>query len=64
MQVNGEFHPFTPDLTLHDLLAKLEIPPQRIAVAINDNFYAGAQAPDCMLHEGDVIEIVKIIGGG
>ncbi|MGM9323266.1 sulfur carrier protein ThiS [Deinococcus aquaticus] len=35
-----------------------------MAVAVNDDFYPGAQAPDRPLEEDDVIEIVRIIGGG
>ena len=64
MHVNGQPRPFTPDLTLHQLLRELNIDPERVAIAVNDDFYAGGQAPDRPLDERDVVEIVKVIGGG
>ncbi|WP_278914386.1 sulfur carrier protein ThiS [Deinococcus wulumuqiensis] len=64
MHVNGQPHPSTPDLTLHQLLRELNIDPERVAIAVNDDFYAGGQAPDRPLSEADVVEIVKVIGGG
>ncbi|WP_189101396.1 sulfur carrier protein ThiS [Deinococcus knuensis] len=64
MLLNGAAHPHRPHLTLHALLRDLNIDPARVAVAVNDDFYPGAQAPDRPLEEDDVIEIVRIIGGG
>ncbi|PTA67101.1 sulfur carrier protein ThiS [Deinococcus arcticus] len=64
MIVNGEARPFTPGLTLWGLLRDLGTEPARVAVAVNDDFYPGARVPDRELKEGDVIEIVRIIGGG
>ncbi|WP_291423131.1 sulfur carrier protein ThiS [Deinococcus sp.] len=64
MQVNGQPHPFTPGLTLHALLRELAIAPERVAIAVGDDFYPGGQAPDCELAEEDVVEIVRAIGGG
>ncbi len=64
MQVNGEPHPYTPSLTLHQLLQQLAVAPDRVAIAVNDDFYAGGQAPDCELAAEDVVEIVRVIGGG
>lgn len=64
LQVNGEPHPFLPGLTLLNLLRELDISPQRVAVAVNDDFYPGAQIPDRPLAPGDTVEIVRITGGG
>ena len=64
VQVNGETHPFNPGLTLLTLLRELNISPQQVAVAVNDDFYPGAQIPDRPLHAGDTVEIVRITGGG
>ncbi|MFC6661720.1 MoaD/ThiS family protein [Deinococcus multiflagellatus] len=33
-----------------------------MAVAVNDDFYPGARVPDRALKDGDVIEIVRILG--
>lgn len=64
LTVNGETRPLTPGLTLHALLRNLNVNPARVAVAVNDDFYPGARAPERTLEAGDVIEIVRIIGGG
>lgn len=64
MRVNGEPYPHRAGLTLHTLLRELEIAPERVAIAVNDDFYAGAKAPDLALNEADVIEIVRMVGGG
>ncbi|ACO45282.1 sulfur carrier protein ThiS [Deinococcus deserti] len=64
MQVNGQPHPHRPGLTLHALLRELDVRPERVAVAVNDDFYPGARVPDRPLEPRDTIEIVRIIGGG
>ena len=64
MQVNGEPHPHHAGLTLHQLLQALNIRPERVAIAVNDDFYAGGQAPDRELHDTDTVEIVRVSGGG
>lgn len=62
--VNGERRPLAPGLTLLTLLNDLKIRPDQVAVAVNDDFYPGARVPNRALEDGDVIEIVRIIGGG
>lgn len=64
MQVNGDLHPHRAGLTLHALLRELNVQPERVAVAVNDDFYPGARVPDRPLEPDDTIEIVRILGGG
>ena len=64
LHVNGEPHPHTPGLTLHALLRDLNVPRDRVAIAVGDHFHPGGQAPDHPLHPGDHVEIVRVIGGG
>ncbi|SMB79954.1 sulfur carrier protein ThiS [Deinococcus hopiensis] len=64
MQVNGQPFVHTPGLTLHALLRELGVPPERVAVALNDDFYPGARVPDRELRPGDVIEVVRVVAGG
>ena len=64
MTVNGQPHAFAPGLTLHALLRDLSIDPARVALAVNDDFYPGARIPERELQQDDVIEIVRITGGG
>lgn len=64
MQVNGESHEHTPGLTLHALLDQLNIQREGVAVAVNDEIYAGVRVPDVELKPDDVIDIVRITAGG
>ncbi|RJF71672.1 thiamine phosphate synthase [Deinococcus cavernae] len=64
LHVNGTPHPHTPGLTLHALLHDLAISRERVAIAVNDDFHPGGQAPDRPLYAGDNVEIVRVIGGG
>lgn len=64
LTVNGEARPLTPGLTLHALLRDLNVNPSRVAVGVNDDVYPGTRAPHRTLEAGDVIEIVRVIGGG
>lgn len=64
LQVNGRAHACAPGLTLLTLLRELNISPQAVAVAVNDDFYPGARIPDRPLEPGDTVEIVRITGGG
>ncbi|MFC4638952.1 sulfur carrier protein ThiS [Deinococcus hohokamensis] len=64
LQVNGKPHPYRDGLTLLGLLRDLNVRPEGVAVAVNDDFYPGARAPDRPLTPGDTIEIVRVIGGG
>jgi len=42
----------------------LEVKREGIAVAVNDDIYAGTRAPDVELKEDDTIDIVRIAAGG
>jgi thiamine biosynthesis protein ThiS len=64
MQINGKPFDYSPGLTLHALLEQLEVKREGIAVAVNDDIYAGTRAPDVELKEDDTIDIVRIAAGG
>lgn len=64
MQVNGQPFDHTPGLTLHVLLDQLNVKREGIAVAVNDDIYAGVRAPDVELKPEDSIDIVRISAGG
>ncbi|RYX86496.1 sulfur carrier protein ThiS [bacterium] len=64
MQVNGEPFEYTPELTLHALLDQLNVKREGVAVAVNDDIYAGIRVPDVVLQPDDVIDIVRITAGG
>ncbi|MEW6001705.1 MAG: sulfur carrier protein ThiS [Nitrospirota bacterium] len=62
--VNGETLEIAHIETLQDLLRKLEIRPERVAVEINLSIIKKADYPAFRLNEGDRVEIVNFIGGG
>ena len=64
MHVNGQPFEYTPGLTLHTLLAQLGVQREGVAVAVNDEIYAGVRVPDVELKPDDVIDIVRITAGG
>ena len=59
---NNEYEECT--LSITQLLSKLELPIDHIAVEVNRSIIPRAHFNDSMLNEGDVIEIVRFVGGG
>ena len=50
--------------TVHDLLEELGLQPARILVERNAVIVARDSYQDTALGEGDVLELVRIVGGG
>ena len=48
------------DLTIKDLLKKLEIPSETVVVKKNEEIVI----EEMLIHEGDTLEIIKVIFGG
>ena len=64
MVVNGTRIERTDGLTLHALLAQLEIDPRTVVVMRGDDVYPAGQIPDVPLDDRDVLEIVTMMQGG
>lgn len=64
MTVNGQHYAHRDGLTLHRLLADLELRQANIVVMHGDNIYRAGKIPDVPVDSGDVIEIVKMMQGG
>jgi sulfur carrier protein len=64
MHVNGELRPHRPGLTLHALLAELDVDPRRVTVMHGDDIHRAGEIPDAPVAERDVIEIVTMMQGG
>lgn len=62
--LNGESRTLAGEQTLAELLAALQIAPQRVAVEINHALVRRALYADTLLREGDRVEIVTLVGGG
>lgn len=64
LSVNGEKHAFDMPLSIADLLTRLGLPRQKIAVEHNLEIVPKSAYDSLMLSDGDRIEIVHFIGGG
>ena len=62
--VNGESRQVPENSTLADLVESLGLHPRRIAVERNKQLVRRAQHAETTLAEGDVLEIVTLVGGG
>ena len=55
----------TPDsASIADLIAQLGMNPKYVAVEVNKKLVTRAKHADHILTEGDVVEIVTLVGGG
>ena len=64
ISVNGEMKAFDAPLSVADLLIRLGLPQQKIAVEHNLEIVPKSAYETHMLAAGDRIEIVHFIGGG
>ena len=62
--VNGERRSVALGTTVGQLLAELKVASERIVVEVNMKILKRAEHAGTLLHEGDVIELVRFVGGG
>ncbi|HEU5182596.1 MAG TPA: sulfur carrier protein ThiS [Candidatus Polarisedimenticolia bacterium] len=62
--VNGEEREIAEGATLATLIELLQLPPGRIAVERNREVVPRAKHAETVLHEGDLLEMVRFMGGG
>jgi sulfur carrier protein len=62
--INGEDREFSSISTLSDLVAQLEMKPDRVAVELNRELAPRDRWTTTPLKEGDKLEIVHFVGGG
>jgi len=62
--LNGEPREEPAELTVAQLLARLEMPLRGIAVELNQQVVPRSRHAEQKLREGDRIEIVSLVGGG
>lgn len=62
--VNGQVRSGPEDLTVRQLIADLGLGDRRVAVELNLSVVLRAEYDDKVIHEGDRIEIVSLVGGG
>lgn len=64
IQVNGEKRQWDRPVTVLGLLEALEIRPATVAVERNLRIVPRDEMAREMIHDGDVIEIIRMVGGG
>jgi sulfur carrier protein len=64
ISVNGETAEKPEGLTLQGLLQDLGVNQTRVAVVVNDDVVPSEQRENCLLKDGDRVEILTFAGGG
>jgi sulfur carrier protein len=64
IHVNGEAREVAQDSTIAGLLDELGVSQPHVAVELNLEVVPRAEHADIVLHEGDRLEVVTLVGGG
>ena len=64
VQVNEQTVETTTGITILDLLKQLDITTRHIAVEVNLSIVPFEDHGDTILHDGDLLEVVTLVGGG
>ena len=64
VHVNGETVELSDGVTLSQLLEQLEIVTPHVAVELNLEIIPFEKHSECVLAEGDKLEVVTLVGGG
>ena len=62
--LNGERREVADGITLSELITTLSLPPERIAIELNQSVVRRVDWPKLALQENDRLEIVHFVGGG
>ena len=64
IQLNGDPYEINDGTNLNELLNKLKIQKNKVAIEVNGEIVEKNKYPNLVLNKGDKVEIVKFIGGG
>ncbi len=64
ISVNGKQMQIIPELSMRNLITKLKMPLNKIAIELNKKIIDKKRISKIQLKKGDKIEIVHFIGGG
>jgi thiamine biosynthesis protein ThiS len=64
LRINGRDVDLPGPTRLGDYLAALGVDPRSVAVELNERILERGELASSMLEEGDVVEIVRMVGGG
>lgn len=64
LQLNGETKDVNDAATLGELVARLGIEREHLVIEHNGAIRTAEEWPAAALHDGDVVEMVRFVGGG
>jgi sulfur carrier protein len=64
LQINGKQVELEGPTSLLDYVSQVGADPRAIAVEVNGEILPRETYGDCTLRDGDVVEIVRMVGGG
>ena len=64
IQLNGDPYEINDDTNLNELLNKLKIQKNKVAIEVNGKIVEKNKYPNLILNKDDKVEIVQFIGGG
>ena len=64
MQVNGKKFEFKSNTTISNLLKELGLKEDAVVVEINLNIIENEEYRSYIIKEDDVIEVIRLVGGG
>lgn len=64
LTINGEVKIYQENLTVQQLLQKLNLSPERVVVELNRNILSPDMHIQTELKSADTIELVQFVGGG
>ena len=64
IQLNGSSYEINMGVNLNELLNRLKIKKNNVAIEVNGEIVEKNKYPNLILNKGDKVEIVQFIGGG
>ena len=64
IQLNGDSYEINDGTNLNELLIKLKIQKNKVAIEVNGAIVEKNKYPNLILNKNDKVEIVQFIGGG
>ena len=64
IQLNGTLYEISDGTNLNELLIKLKIQKNKVAIEVNGEIVEKNKYPNLILNKNDKVEIVHFIGGG
>jgi len=62
--LNGKHHDLAGTPTIVELIDTLSVKANQVAVAVNGEVVTRREWPETRVNEGDIVEVVRAVGGG